>query len=106
VHVLRRHLVDGLHLVVDLEAAAASASATLERREYSTFGGFDLGARVNHPAFADAEFLAELRRAVNKINPTSTPSRWRVRRHPARSLPETPATCFSSTAARWRSRTP
>jgi L-lysine 6-transaminase len=70
--VLRRHLlVDGLHLVVDLERSRGvrirDASSGEEYLDF--FGGFSTSALgFNHPAFADAEFLAELVPAVvNKI---------------------------------------
>jgi L-lysine 6-transaminase len=70
--VLRRHLlVDGLHLVVDLEHSRGvrilDASTGEEYLDF--FGGFSTSALgFNHPAFADPEFLAELVPAVvNKI---------------------------------------
>ena len=70
--VLRRHLlVDGMHLVVDLERSLGvrirDASSGEEYLDF--FSGFSTSALgFNHPAFADAEFLAELvPAAVNKI---------------------------------------
>jgi len=70
--VLRRHLlVDGMHLVVDLEASqGARISDASSRDEYlDFFGGFSTSALgFNHPALLRPEFLAELMpAAVNKI---------------------------------------
>ena len=70
--VLRRHLlVDGLHLVVDLERSRGvrirDASSGEEYLDF--FGAFSTSALgFNHPGFATAEFLAELVPAtVNKL---------------------------------------
>jgi L-lysine 6-transaminase len=70
--VLRRHLlVDGLHVVVDLERSRGvwirDASTGDEYLDF--FGSFSTSALgFNHPAFADPEFVAELVPAtVNKV---------------------------------------
>ena len=70
--VLRRHLlVDGMHLVVDLERShGARISDASTREEYlDFFGGFSTSVLgFNHPALLRPEFLAELMpAAVNKI---------------------------------------
>ena len=70
--VLRRHLlVDGLHLVVDLERSrgARVRDASTGEVYLDFFGGFSTSALgFNHPALADPDFLAEfVPAAVNKI---------------------------------------